>query len=332
MRALIISRKKADGIGGLSRFYAELSKNFPAPHYNLDPNCLTNLFKLPFLKPTHIYLCDGTLLPLGFILKSIFKKPLIVTTHGLDLTYTNPIYQMMVRWLLPKADAVILDSHPTKPLLRNFKLKKKAEVISLGITTEHLKNHQPIKVALNNKIVMTTVGNLVKRKGHLWFIENVMPNLPKNFIYLIVGSGPEGKSIRSQVKKMHLSKKVLLLGQLTHPELGFVLSKTDIYVCPNQKEPGTFESFGIASGEAAGLGIPVVASKVDGIPQAIKHNKNGLLVEPEANHFINSLISLKNPTLRKNLGSKAKIYTKKYYNWPKTADKYFRVFAGLGKN
>lgn len=326
MKVLFISRKKSDGYGGLSRFYTELSANFPSIHYNLSPQSLATFLKLPYLRLTHIYLCDATLLPLGVLLKSILNKPLIVTAHGLDLTFTNPLYQMLLRWLLPKTDAIVLDSNPAKSLLDGFNLSQPVEIINPGVSIKHLRKSKAFSLPnLGGKIALATVGNLVKRKGHGWFIENVFTKLPKGFIYLIVGDGPERNSILKMIKKFHLKKRVFLLGRLTNPQLSFVLKNTDIYVCPNQKTKQNFESFSIATAEAAALGLPVVASRVDGIPEAIRHGKNGLLVSPNAFSFINTLTQL-NSKKRQLLSSKARAFTLKYHSWNKAIQKYLKVF------
>ena len=332
MHPLIISRKSKNGFGGLNRFYAELSRMLPK-HYTISPDSLSDVFKIFFRKPTHIYVCDATLLPLGIVLKVLLRKPLIVTAHGLDITYKNPLYQKMIHFLLPRTDAIALDSNPTKKLLQTFTLSQPIHVIPLGITTHHLQESTPIPLLSGkNNIILTTVGNLVKRKGHVWFINRVMPFLPENYCYAIVGNGPEEKAIRKSVRKHNLSRRVFLLGQLSHKELRFVLSKTDIYVSPNQHTLGNFESFGIANGEAARLGLPVVASNVDGISEVIRNNHNGILISPTADNFITTLTALKDAGIRKRLGQKASAYTKKYYSWKETASAYTALFAQTDKN
>lgn len=315
MKILFVSRKSSQGIGGLSRFYATLSSHFSQS----------------FFKSDLIHLCDATLLPLGVLLKLIFRKPLTVTVHGLDIIYPNKIYQTMLKVLLPKVDAVILDSRPTRPLLDKFHLKKETIfVINPGISLVHLRPSEKVALpALDKKIVLLTVGNLVLRKGHVWFLKNVFPKLSSNFVYIIVGEGPQNKLIQHTIKYLNLESKVFILGRITNLQLAFVFKKADIYVCPNQRTGGDFEGFGIACGEAAAMGLPVVASNVDGIPDIIKDGKNGLLVDPTPQAFIKPINELKDPFLRKKLGTEAKIYTKNHYNWQKTATEYIKVFESL---
>ena len=317
MKVLFISRKKSNDIGGLARFYAQLSSRFPKS----------------ILKPDLIHLCDATLLPLGVILKLILQKSLTLTVHGLDITYPNRLYQTMLRILIPQADAIIADSQATKKLLTPFHLKNKVVVIPPGISIDHLNppssRSSPAKGGtkadnLKNKLILLTVGNLVPRKGHAWFINNVFPRLSKQFVYIVVGDGPQKPAIL-------LNQRIILTGRINNSQLGSLYKLADIYVCPNQHIEGDFEGFGIAAGEAARLGLPVVASNVDGIPEIIKDGKNGMLVEPNPPTFIKIINRLKDFTLRKKLGQKAKLYTENHHNWKKTISGYTKVFQQVGK-
>lgn len=319
MRALIISRKNREGYGGLNRFFAEFVAHYPKASLTISPRNFYNIFKIPFNRLDVIYLCDATLLPLGIILKTMLKKPLFVTAHGLDLTFPNHLYQLMLNKILPKSDGVILDSNPARKLISKFNLPKdKIFVINPGVSTDHLTNSKAIKLPnVKNKTVLLTVGNLVNRKGHVWFIKNVFPKLPHNFIYVVIGDGPKRDEITALIDNLHLKKRVILLGRLSNMQLSFVFKRADIYICPNQKEADNFESFGIATAEAVAMGLPVIASRVDGIPEAIKSGKNRLLVNPKPSSFIDALKDLKNLKKRP---------PKKYNNWEKSLQKYLEVF------
>lgn len=333
MKPLIISRKTKDGFGGLNVFYRELSSYLGHNCYTLSPDNLSYFFKMPFASPSQIYLCDATLLPLGFLLKFFLRKPMIVSAHGLDIIFKNNIYQKMISKLLPQADAVILDSYPARNLLNKFNLKIPITVIPPGVTTGHLSKAQSVTLPLlRGKIVILSVGNLVKRKGHGWFVKNVMPSLPEEFIYFVVGNGPEKNNIESEIILNGLKKRVFILGQLNNNQLSYVFRKTDIYVSPNQHIEGNFESFGIAALEASAMGIPVVSSNVDGIKSAIKNGKNGIVIKSEANEFIKTIKNLADIRHRKKLAFDSKNYMKTHFGWDKTANAYSKVFSSLYKN
>ncbi len=355
MNVLFVTRKKSSDIGGLSRFTQELYSHFPYGKHLLTVTNPLDYFKIPYKKIDLIHLCDGTLFPVGLVIKSIIHKPLTVTVHGLDIAFPHPIYQFMLKSISPKAHAVILVSKPVEKLLKNFPINiKRNVVVNSGISIQHLfkdsryrffrssgrarllrslrTSQDRSKRVSSNLIRLVTVGNLVKRKGHVWFIKNVFTKLSHDFVYLIVGDGPERETIQSTIYNEQLTNRVFLLGQISDQELGMTLRKSDIYICPNQQIAHDFEGFGIAAGEAARMGLPVVATKVDGIPEVIHQQKNGLLTDPNPSQMLQYINKLKQPQRRKDLGSRAKIYTREHFDWKETINQYMKVFQEVISN
>lgn len=326
MRVLFVSRKKYSDFGGLARFAKELTKHFPQNSLLLSPD---KLF-LP-LKADHIHLCDMTLLSIGVLLKLLLGKPLTVTAQGKDVVFNNPFYQLLISFCLRWCDGITCSSKIIKAaLLKRFPQAKNVLVIYQGICLDWAQN--PILFSLpdsSGKIVLISLGNLVARKGHLWFIENVMTKLPKQFIYLIVGDGPQRDKIKKIIKQHHLNKRVYLLGRLTDSQLAYVFKNADIFICPNQQIKGDIEGLGMAWAEAAAFGLPVIASKVDGIPEVIIDGKNGIVVPPKPQSFIDTILKLKRPGIRKSLGQKARLYTKKRFSWEKSTLSYLKFFQEL---
>lgn len=113
---------------------------------------------------------------------------------------------------------------------------------------------------------------------------------------------------------MSISKKVEFLGWVTHSQIPKFLSKLDIFVMPSI---GTSETFGVSACEASAMELPVIASKVGGLPEVVKHNETGLLVAPKDTKAIaNAIITLiKSPKMRRRMGKKGRALVKRYYNW-----------------
>jgi phosphatidyl-myo-inositol dimannoside synthase len=137
---------------------------------------------------------------------------------------------------------------------------------------------------LDGHHVLVTVGRLVKKKGVEWFVREVMPLLPPDVLYVVVGDGPERRAIEDAVRRRGLEASVFLLGAVPHedPMLRTVYGGADLFVMPNAHVPGDFEGFGIVAVEAASAGLPVVASRVDGIEDAVLEGQTGHLVTPGA--------------------------------------------------
>lgn len=315
MNILFLSRKFPGMIGGLARFITELTRGF-------EPFALTRRIDL-------ISVTDATLLVPGVILKTLLRTPLVVTAHGLDITWNHRLYQWVLRRLLPLADALVVDSAATRSLLDGYHSPKdRIHIINPGISIRHFsKKHSLSLPDMNGKTVLLTVGNLVPRKGHAWFIRHILPKLPSKVLYIVVGDGRERRAIEEAIRIRHLSHRVVLLGNITDEELSYLFCDVaDIYVATNLHISHNFEGFGIAAGEAAAMGLPVIAHAVDGLPSVIHEKKNGMLIPPTIQAWRMALGTL-TPAGRRNLGKKAKIYTRTHFSWKTTIRTYETVFG-----
>jgi phosphatidylinositol alpha-1,6-mannosyltransferase len=182
---------------------------------------------------------------------------------------------------------------------------QKIVVIPNGIKPEELYLDQP-KEALQRQLeaiigqrrqgkkVLLTVGRLVKRKGVIWFLDSVMPRLDPAYIYIIAGDGPELEAIRTRIRTHKWEQRVFALGPVTGEVRKILFNTADIFVMPNISVPGDMEGFGIVVVEAGSCGVPVVASNLQGIRDAVLEGQSGYLVdEGDADGFLNRIFSMK---------------------------------------
>lgn len=291
-----------------------------------------------------IYLQDGLLAPVGFILK-ITKKPVVITIHGRDITYNNKLYQYLIPRFIKKLDKIICISAATKHQCINRGISEEMiSVIPNGISDEffidgskqQLKEElsNKLKIPLSNKKVMLSVGRLVERKGIHWFVKHVMPLLGKkkhNYVYLIAGDGNFFPWIKEAIRQNNLTNCVFMLGKVDDVTLRLLYNGCDIFIMPNITVNGDMEGFGLVALEAASCRLPVVAADLEGIKEAIKDGENGFLVKPsDAEGYIRKLKELlKNDTLRENFGAKAREFTLENYGWERMAERYVEEFTKL---
>jgi glycosyltransferase involved in cell wall biosynthesis len=123
--------------------------------------------------------------------------------------------------------------------------------------------------------VLAHAAMLRGEKGHAMMLE-VVANLRPRFRdlrYVIAGEGPERETIAARIAALGLEDHVLLAG-MVYP-IAALLKRADLTVMPSLVEP-----LGMAQIEALSLGVPVVASRVGGIPETVTHLKTGVLVAP----------------------------------------------------
>ncbi len=279
------------------------------------------LFKYDF---THVHLGDGVLSLFIPLIRFLHPKARIsITIHALDITYNKYCYQRFIPRLVNKADKIVcVSSNTLDECIKRGIDKKKCLLIPNGInfaatpifSKEELS--QKLEVDLNNKVVLLSVGRLIKRKGITWFLNNVFPKLGDEYIFLIAGAGKERGNIEKTIKRKGLSKKVFLLGKVSEKMKFSLYEHADLFVMPNIHIEGDAEGFGIVLIEAASFGLPSVASNIEGIPDAVIDGKTGILVqEKDVNGFVEAIknIHLKSSVVKK--------YAQKY-NWDNLINRY----------
>jgi glycosyltransferase involved in cell wall biosynthesis len=124
-------------------------------------------------------------------------------------------------------------------------------------------------------LVVGSVGWLTDIKGHEYLIEAVA-KLKQDFPALhlvVIGSGDRHDALLQQAELVGLRDAVHLLGH--RDDIDACLAGMDVFVLPSLNE-----GMGRALIEAMAAGLPVIASRVGGVPSVISHQRTGLLVPP----------------------------------------------------
>ena len=319
-KILFITRNYPPMVGGLETYSYHLIREFKKEHtvYKITLGRSKihliwfvpfSLFRSLYLVKKHgiqfIHLCDGVLSPVGILIKFISRRPVSVSVHGLDITYPLLFYQILIPRCLSLMDSVICVSRATlKECIRRRIPRHKCKIIPNGIDPELFKVSQSdnnneklletiLPVEAKGKKLLLSVGRLVERKGIGWFVEKVMPELKANFSFLVVGVGAEMPAIQSIIRVKGLTSCVFLLGRVSNRTRKQLYHTADIFVMPNIELDIDVEGFGIAAIEAGSCGLPVVASNLQGLRDAVLDGRTGYLVKPgESEEFIDRINSM----------------------------------------
>jgi glycosyltransferase involved in cell wall biosynthesis len=289
-----------------------------------------------------VYLSDAMLAPLGAALRAATGVPVVATVHGLDLTWENRAYQAAVRRSLRRLDLVMPNSRATEQALRERTgARPPSEVIPLGVNAlatpsdADRAEFRRLAGAPHEQRVVLTAGRLIERKGAAWFTRNVLPRLPEDVVYVVVGEGPDRGAIASAASHAGVSHRVRLTGRISDGALAAAYHAADLFVMPNVSVPGDMEGFGLVALEASGAGVPVVASRIDGITEAVHHERNGLLAPPgdaeEWARVVCGLLALP-PAQLGALGDEFARHTRATFGWDRTARRYVQAMErALGR-
>ncbi|MEK4434270.1 glycosyltransferase family 4 protein [Paenibacillus sp. FSL K6-2862] len=228
----------------------------------------------------------------GPFMKAFFGVKYFPYVHGLDVMgMVNSRLFPLLMIILKRSDKVIANSQYTKSKLIELGIHEHQILIippglnvsKLSGTVESVEDVRD-KYDLHGKKVMITVSRLVERKGHdvtLKAIRQVIKHIP-NLKYLICGDGPYRGELERLVIKYGLDSLVVFTGGITDQELHQLYECSDIFIMPSRdiKEKGDVEGFGIVFLEANYYRLPVIAGNSGGIPDAVKDQVTGYLVDP----------------------------------------------------
>lgn len=143
------------------------------------------------------------------------------------------------------------------------------------------------------------VAELHKNKGISYAIKAMSDlEIQKKAILVVIGGGQEGNALALQIHENNLEGSVFLLG--FEPDAARVMPAFDIFLLPSLTE-----AFGYVLLESSFAGLPVVASRVGGIPEIIDDGKTGILVPPRDSDAMSSALKrlIESANLRTILGA-----------------------------
>jgi len=176
-------------------------------------------------------------------------------------------------WICKKADDVIVPSKYLAgvPELKIHTIYNGIDFKPSGLSKEEARN----KIGIHGNIILS-VGRFVPWKGFRMLIK-IMPSLLelKQFARLvIVGDGPDKKTLELMIKNMGLENKVFIVGKKSKEELAVYLAAADMFILNSG-----YEGFSHQVLEAMTCGAPVIASAVGGNKEVITQGENGFLVK-----------------------------------------------------
>ncbi len=288
MEAALFITRKLRGIGGMQRYNADLWSMFHAEHpsaYHIVLPRVRGSLRLIVLLVRHsrctVHLGDAALSPIILLIRLVRPQwSFVVSACGLDVVYPKPWYQYAIRKSIARADRIVCISYATaQEVARRGVPRDSVVVIPPMIRRSVLAMRDRSQVP-----ALTTVGRLIERKGVAWFIQDVLPRLLMiypNLQYNVVGEGPDRSSIENAIRMANCRNNVLLHRALTDEQRDRLLLETNLFVAPNIHVPGDMEGFGIVCAEGSTRGVPVVASRLEGLQDAVIENVTGTFFEPE---------------------------------------------------
>jgi phosphatidylinositol alpha-1,6-mannosyltransferase len=172
---------------------------------------------------------------------------------------------------------------------------------------------------------LLTVARLVAHKG-IDTVLHVLATLRDEhptLRYAVVGSGPMQSELERMAHRLGVSQQVRFLTDVPDADLPALYNNAEIYLGVSRPAELMMEGFGISLSEASACGVPVVGGSSGGIPDAVRENETGLLVDPKCPERVLEAVRLllDNRELARRLGAGGRRAVESFFNWNRvTAD------------
>ena len=336
-------REEVDGIH-IHRIPAmRKNPNVCAVHEMLTYAISSSIYGIKFakhFKPDIVQVFFG--IPAGggaFLLQKFRKVPYVVFLGGRDVPRPDPdppyyrwLYMLLkpiIRAIWDNAAAVVSCSDGLRELARETDADVKIDIIPDGFDPD---SFEPVQRQPNPQIVRClAIGRLIPRKGFQFLIRalpQIIDKTKHNFEIEIVGDGPYEDELVSLAANLNVRSHIRFAGAVQYPNLPQKYRDADIFVLPSLSE-----GMPLVVLEAMGTGLPIVASRVEGIDELVEHDFNGALFDPgDVDTLAECIIKLINAgEARIEMGNASveKLKRNERYNWKNIADAYLSLYEQI---
>lgn len=244
--------------------------------------------------------------PMGGVLGRLAAKAtkipsIIYTAHGFHFFKGAPIINWLIyypieRHLSKYTDLLITINKEDYKIAKKFKFRHDGKVVyikGVGINTEIRYNDNVNRLIINQEygihnssFIITSVGELSKRKNHRVILEAIAKLGNRDIKYLICGTGSLENELKRLAYQLNIEEQVIFTGYIK--DIHKILSISDGFIFPSLQE-----GLSVALLEAMSAGLPVICSKIRGNVDLIDDRKGGYLVHPtDVDGFVQALDNL----------------------------------------
>ena len=297
------------------------SRRFLMGALAIFPKCVTMAHRMQELQIDHIHAHFASHpAAAAWIIHQFSGIPYSFVAHGSDLHRDQHMLSEKVR---NAAFAVAISEYNRHMILDAVGINqaKKVTVIHCGVHPVDFRSNidSVPEYAGTGGLKVFCIGTLHEVKGQRYLIDAVGKVRADGHdlkLYL-VGDGPDRKMLDQQVAASGLANHVVFEGRRDRHEIIQMLRTADILVAPSvATADGRREGIPVVLMEAMASGVPVVSSRLSGIPELVEDQVNGLLAEPgDAQGLASALERLcKNPALRTQLGNAGRRTVEEHFN------------------
>lgn len=279
----------------------------------------------------HTHLIQASLIG-RLVAKVLGVRPLLSTRHHAYDHKEKGMVRRLERLSAPMDSLMLAVSKPVRDyvVFNEGRSPERVEVLHNAIDTRLFKMRNSGYTTAGNPEtpVIGSVGRLHPSKGYDTFLEAakiVLSEMPASR-FKIVGEGELLEALKDRTNQLGVSEAVEFMGQKSPAQMPDILVGFDIFV-----QASNWEAFGIAIVEAMACGLPVVATRVEGVVDIIEEGVDGFLVPPRSPEPLADQILrlLRHPELGKRVGTQARRKVEQNFDIRDMIDRMANIYLKL---
>ncbi len=305
------------------------SANFFAGALGIFPKSVRFAYEMQALGVEHVHAHFATHPAVAaLIVHRLTGIPFSFTAHGSDLHVDR---RMLDRKVEAAAFAVTISEFNKEVMVAacGEALRAKIHVVHCGVDPQVF---TPVRSVRPAPLHILCVASLEEVKGHATLLEacQLLRQRDVRFRCDLVGEGPLRAVLQQQIQRHGLSAHVHLHVTLHRPEVSRLMAAADIICLPSvPTRQGKREGIPVVLLEAMASGVPVVSSRLSGIPELVLDGKTGILVEPRHSEALAAALQQlgQEPLLRRRLGAAGRARVEMHFDLHANARRLGELFS-----
>lgn len=236
----------------------------------------------------------------------------------------------LLREMIEEAEFVVAVSDFSRDLLSKISPSHESRLVRIynGIELHDFPTARPEQ---DEALRIISIGRLIEFKGfqHLIVAVDILKQQGIPVEVRIIGEGPMRRELEEQIAGLGLAANVQLLGGRSQEQIKAELASAHLFVLPSiVDQKGASDILPTVITEAMACCLPVVSTRVAGIPEMVKNEQTGILVEPKDDVALAAAIArlAVEPDTRKRMGQAGRQHAESLFALEKTASQLGRLF------
>tara|TARA_Y100000768_G_scaffold388196_1_gene382720 strand:+ start:1933 stop:2982 length:1050 start_codon:yes stop_codon:yes gene_type:complete len=284
-------------------------------------------------KPQVVHICGASFFVFWestyyiFVAKIFRMKTFLHFLGAFDLFYnqSSTIGKFMIRYVLKKVDTIGVLSYKIKNIILELIVHNRVKYLPSTVQFSKHQSKDKFDWADDDIFRILFVGGSDPVRKGLFDIVNSIPIVAEECknINVILAGGDNINKVRSIVEEKHLSEYVNYWGWIEDKEKIKLYNSCDILLLPSYNEGLPYVII-----ESLASGLPIIASNVGGIPEAVENGKNGFIVNPgDINAIAHNIVLLcKSLKIRNKMSHFNIIKAKNEFSFESVSKKIFEIY------